>query len=115
SLPAISRSNHDSSSSCSLPFIRHIGLLNGSRLAEFSIKMWVITRFTQTYTSDELDASLLLLPLFDFLTADDPRIVATVDAIERKLMPDGLVLRYRGDVRAAIYANVTTSRRKARF
>jgi GH15 family glucan-1,4-alpha-glucosidase len=50
--------------------------------------------FTRSYDSDQLDASLLLLPLFGFLEADDPRITATVGAIERELMPDGLVLRY---------------------
>lgn len=51
--------------------------------------------FVQHYGSIELDASLLLLPLVGFLPADDPRIVATVDAIERELTVDGLVLRYR--------------------
>ncbi len=53
--------------------------------------------FVQYYGSSELDASLLLLPLVGFLPADDPRIVATVDAIERELSVDGLVLRYRTD------------------
>ncbi|MFC0399392.1 glycoside hydrolase family 15 protein [Paraburkholderia rhizosphaerae] len=53
--------------------------------------------FTQSYGSERLDASLLLLPLFGFLPADDPRIEATVRAIERNLMTDGLVLRYRTD------------------
>jgi GH15 family glucan-1,4-alpha-glucosidase len=53
--------------------------------------------FVQHYGSTELDASLLLLPLVGFLPPDDPRIVATVDAIERDLTVDGLVLRYRTD------------------
>jgi GH15 family glucan-1,4-alpha-glucosidase len=53
--------------------------------------------FTQSYGSERLDASLLLLPLFGFLPADDARIEATVSAIERNLMSDGLVLRYLGD------------------
>ncbi len=53
--------------------------------------------FVQYYGSSELDASLLLLPLVGFLPADDPRIVATVDAVERELTVDGLVLRYRTD------------------
>jgi GH15 family glucan-1,4-alpha-glucosidase len=53
--------------------------------------------FTQAYDSDALDASLLLAPLVGFLPASDPRIVATVRAIERELVNDGFVLRYRTD------------------
>jgi GH15 family glucan-1,4-alpha-glucosidase len=51
--------------------------------------------FTQSYGSAELDASLLLLPLVGFLPADEPRIRGTVEAVERELLQDGLVLRYR--------------------
>src|SRR6516165_5995630 len=51
--------------------------------------------FTQSFGSGELDASLLLMPLVGFLSADDPRVRGTVSAIERELMVDGLVLRYR--------------------
>ena len=51
--------------------------------------------FVQYYGSDELDASLLLLPLVGFLPAEDPRIRGTLAAIERELMVDGLVRRYR--------------------
>lgn len=51
--------------------------------------------FVQHYGSRELDASLLLIPLVGFLPADDPRVVATVDAIADTLTEDGLVLRYR--------------------
>src|ERR1700722_330449 len=50
--------------------------------------------FVQYYGGDELDASLLLLPLVGFLPPEDPRIVGTVAAIERELTIDGLVLRY---------------------
>ena len=53
--------------------------------------------FTQSYGGPELDASLLRLPLVGFLPADDPRVRGTVAAIERELMEDGLVLRYRPD------------------
>ena len=53
--------------------------------------------FVQYYGSDRLDASLLLIPLVGFLPADDPRIVGTVAAIERELMRDGFVERYRAD------------------
>ena len=51
--------------------------------------------FAQSYGSDELDASLLLLPLVGFLPAADPRVVSTVEAIRRDLEVDGLVYRYR--------------------
>jgi GH15 family glucan-1,4-alpha-glucosidase len=51
--------------------------------------------FVQSYGSEELDASLLLIPITGFLPADDPRVVATVDAIQRELTVDGLVRRYR--------------------
>ncbi len=50
--------------------------------------------FTQAYGSTELDASLLMLPLVGFLPPDDPRIAATVRAIETDLMHDGFVRRY---------------------
>ena len=50
--------------------------------------------FTQYYGSKELDASTLMIPIFGFLPATDPRVVGTVEAIERELMSDGFVLRY---------------------
>jgi GH15 family glucan-1,4-alpha-glucosidase len=51
--------------------------------------------FTQSFGSDALDASLLLMPSVGFLPATDERFVSTVDAIRRELTVDGLVLRYR--------------------
>ena len=51
--------------------------------------------FVQRYGSTELDASLLLIPLVGFLPPDDPRVQATISAIEHELVVDGLVLRYR--------------------
>ena len=53
--------------------------------------------FTQSYDSDRLDASVLLLPIVDFLPATDERIAATVQRIEEELTLDGLVLRYHAD------------------
>jgi GH15 family glucan-1,4-alpha-glucosidase len=53
--------------------------------------------FTQSYDSDRLDASVLLLPIVDFLPATDERIAATVERIEEELTFDGLVLRYLPD------------------
>jgi GH15 family glucan-1,4-alpha-glucosidase len=51
--------------------------------------------FVQSYGSEELDAATLLIPLLGFLRADDPRVVGTVDAIQRDLTRDGFVERYR--------------------
>jgi len=51
----------------------------------------------QHYKTDDLDASLLLLPIMGFLPPDDKRIRATVLAIADELTKDGLVLRYRVD------------------
>jgi GH15 family glucan-1,4-alpha-glucosidase len=51
--------------------------------------------FTQHYETDELDASVLLMPLVRFLPAEDDRIRKTVLAIADELTQDGLVLRYR--------------------
>ncbi|MCW3156527.1 glycoside hydrolase family 15 protein [Micropruina sonneratiae] len=53
--------------------------------------------FTQYYGTDEVDASLLVLPTVGFCAADDPRMLATVAVIERELMNDGLVHRYRAE------------------
>ncbi len=51
--------------------------------------------FTQFYGSDALDASLLMMPRVGFLPPTDPRVRGTIEAIERELMEDGFVLRYR--------------------
>jgi GH15 family glucan-1,4-alpha-glucosidase len=54
--------------------------------------------FTHWYGSDEVDASLLRIPLVGFLPASDPRVRGTVAAIERELLiDDTFVLRYRTD------------------
>jgi GH15 family glucan-1,4-alpha-glucosidase len=50
--------------------------------------------FVQSYGGMELDASLLLMPLVGFLPPDDPRVRGTVEAIQRRLAVDGLLLRY---------------------
>lgn len=53
--------------------------------------------FTQAYGATELDASLLMLPLVGFLPVSDPRIVGTVEAVQRELMVDGFVARYHNE------------------
>lgn len=51
--------------------------------------------FTQSFGSPELDASLLMIPAVGFLPVKDPRVTGTITAIERELLVDGFVLRYR--------------------
>jgi GH15 family glucan-1,4-alpha-glucosidase len=51
--------------------------------------------FVQSYGSTELDASLLMLCPVGFLPPSDPRIAATVDAIQRELVVDGFTRRYQ--------------------
>ena len=55
--------------------------------------------FVQSFGSDSLDASLLLMPLVMFVAPTDPRMLSTLDAImkqpeERGLLSDGLIFRY---------------------
>lgn len=57
-----------------------------------------VNAFVQSYGSTEPDASLLLLPLVKFLPAGDPRMLGTVRFIERHLLRDGFVARYRPGV-----------------
>ena len=54
-----------------------------------------LNSFTQSYGSDELDASTLLIPILGFLPPDDPRVIGTIAAIERDLTRDGFVERYK--------------------
>ncbi len=53
--------------------------------------------FTQSYDSDDLDPSVLVMMEVGFLPPDDPRLVATVEAVERELMKGDFVERYRTD------------------
>ncbi|MGZ5022577.1 MAG: glycoside hydrolase family 15 protein [Chthoniobacterales bacterium] len=51
--------------------------------------------FTQFYGSEAMDASLLMMPMVGFLPATDERVRNTIEAIERELMHEGFILRYR--------------------
>jgi alpha,alpha-trehalase len=54
--------------------------------------------FTQSFGSDELDASALMLGIVGFLPGDDPQMKATTEAIANRLVDRrGLVYRYRGE------------------
>ncbi|MBK5223775.1 MAG: glycoside hydrolase family 15 protein [Acidimicrobiia bacterium] len=50
--------------------------------------------FTQSYGSQELDASLLMIPMVGFLPPTDPRVVGTIEAVQRELSVDGFIERY---------------------
>ena len=53
--------------------------------------------FVQYYGSADVDASLLMLPLVGFVEARDPRMIGTVEAIERELLRGEFLLRYPSD------------------
>lgn len=53
--------------------------------------------YTGAFDSDRLDASVLVMPLWGFLPATDPRMRATIDRVHRDLTHDGLVRRWTGD------------------
>jgi GH15 family glucan-1,4-alpha-glucosidase len=50
--------------------------------------------FVESYGSQLLDASILLLPSVGFLPASDPRVLGTIAAVEKHMMRDGYVLRH---------------------
>ncbi|MEL1254011.1 glycoside hydrolase family 15 protein [Flavobacterium sp. DGU38] len=54
-----------------------------------------VQAFTQSYGSNDLDTSVLLMESYGFIEAMDPKYVATVKAIERDLSNDGLLYRYK--------------------
>jgi GH15 family glucan-1,4-alpha-glucosidase len=51
--------------------------------------------FVQSFDSRRLDASLLMVPMVDFVDFDDPLMIATAEAIRADLRQEGLILRYR--------------------
>ena len=56
-----------------------------------------IQSFSQAYENNELDASLLLMEDYGFISAEDERYVKTVNAIEKGLMNNGLLFRYKNN------------------
>ncbi|AAM72588.1 MAG TPA: glycoside hydrolase family 15 protein [Chlorobaculum sp.] len=65
---------------------------NGSR--GFSQKL---NAFVQRFDTEILDASLLIMPLVDFLPVTDQRIQGTIEACQTHLMDNGFIRRYRAD------------------
>ena len=53
--------------------------------------------FTQTYGGNDLDASVLLMEDYGFIKADNPKYISTVKAIEKELLKDGLMYRYKNE------------------
>jgi GH15 family glucan-1,4-alpha-glucosidase len=53
--------------------------------------------FTQAFGSREMDAALLLLPVFGFVDFDDERMIRTTDAVRADLSENGFLRRYRAD------------------
>ncbi|HKK19892.1 MAG TPA: glycoside hydrolase family 15 protein [candidate division Zixibacteria bacterium] len=53
--------------------------------------------FTQAYGYKDLDASLLLMPIFGFVDFTDERMIRTTDAIRKDLNQNGLIRRYSAD------------------
>jgi GH15 family glucan-1,4-alpha-glucosidase len=53
-----------------------------------------LNSFVESYGSQLLDASILLLPAVGFLPGDDPRVLGTLAAIEKHMIRDGFVLRH---------------------
>ena len=53
--------------------------------------------FTQTYGGKDLDASVLLMEDYGFINAENPKYISTVKAIEKELLVDGLMYRYKNE------------------
>ncbi len=64
--------------------------------ADLLEKSWNEKRrcFVQAYGAKNLDASTLFMPMVGFLPADDPRMAATIEGVQKELVRDGLVYRY---------------------
>lgn len=54
-----------------------------------------VNAFTQSYGSDNLDASALLMASYGFIRSDDPKYISTVEAIYDNLRHNGLMYRYK--------------------
>ena len=53
--------------------------------------------FTQTYKGKDLDASILLMEDYGFINSKDSKYISTVKAIEKELLKDGLMYRYKNE------------------
>jgi GH15 family glucan-1,4-alpha-glucosidase len=99
---------------CWVALDRSIGMAETQGLEAASLEEWKKTReavrqailergfsqklnsFVQSYDSEVLDATSLLVPITGFLSSDDARVQGTIEATLKHLMADGLVYRYLG-------------------
>ena len=74
-------------------------LLRDSIKKDILFKGWNKNKraFTQSYNSSDLDASVLLMEPYGFISANDPKYISTVHAIEKELSNDGLLYRYKNE------------------
>ena len=65
--------------------------------ADIHENAWSETKnaFAQAYGSDDLDASVLLMETYGFISADDQKYIDTVLAIQKDLEYNGLMFRYK--------------------
>lgn len=79
------------------PLLARMAALRQTVREEVLTEGWneALGTFTQYYGGEELDASLLLLPLVGFLPATDARMSATIEAIQRRLSEGGLIRRHQ--------------------
>lgn len=78
-------------------FVAHLERLRDEMHSEICAKGYSHKRqsFVAYYGSTRLDANLLLLPLVGFLPVEDARMAATIAAVEKELLEDGLVRRHK--------------------
>ncbi len=81
------------------PELRHWSRMRNWMRLEVLNNAWnpEIQAFTQSYGSHHLDASTLLMPVFGFIAATDPRMQSTILQSEKKLMKNGFVFRYTNE------------------
>ncbi|WP_250537002.1 glycoside hydrolase family 15 protein [Caballeronia sp. AZ10_KS36] len=79
------------------PLVQRLASLRETIREEVYREAWNegLGSFTRYYGAEELDASLLLMPLVGFLPADEPRMASTIDSIRRELSEDGLIRRQK--------------------
>ncbi len=74
-----------------------------------------VNSFTQTFGSDLLDASSLLMPIVNFIAGSDPRMLATIEAICKPLQQGGLLLNNMVYRYSPLFADDGLSGEEGRF
>jgi GH15 family glucan-1,4-alpha-glucosidase len=78
-------------------YIKEWGELADRIKQDTLLKAWneKIGAFTQSYDSEDLDASTLLMEPYGFIEPDDPRYMSTVKETQKQLCKNGLMYRYK--------------------